>query len=69
MSSIGRWVLTPTGLDAAVHGDLFQFQLERRSFRDCLVVIVTLACPVPELRIFLEQELERFADDIGWVGQ
>jgi len=32
MSSVGRWVLTHTELEAAVHGLLFQFQLEGLSF-------------------------------------
>jgi len=34
MSSVGRWVLTHTELETAVHGFLFQFQLERVSFGD-----------------------------------
>ena len=33
MSSVGRWVLTHTELEAAVHVLLFQFELEGLSFR------------------------------------
>jgi hypothetical protein len=35
MSSVGRWALTHTELEAAVHGFLLEFQLEGVSFRGC----------------------------------
>ena len=43
MPSVGRWVLTHTELEAAVHGTLFQFQLNGFSFRDCSVIVGVLA--------------------------
>jgi hypothetical protein len=43
MSSGRRWVLTHVELEAAVHGVLFQFQLERLSFRAWFVITGVLA--------------------------
>jgi hypothetical protein len=36
MSSVGRWVLMHTELETAMHGFLFQFQLEGLFFRRCV---------------------------------
>ena len=37
MSSVGRWVLTYTELEAVVHGALLEFQLEGLSFQSCFM--------------------------------
>ena len=37
MSSVGRWVLTHTELEAVVHGALLEFLLDGLSFQSCFM--------------------------------
>ena len=61
MSSVGRWVLTHTELEPAVHAFLSQFQLERLSFRGWFRSFCLLARePGPELFILVADKFQGF---------
>ena len=63
MSSVGRWVLTHTELEPAVHAFLSQFQLERLVFLGWFGSFRVLARkPGLELFVFPMDELECFSD-------
>jgi len=64
MSSVGRWVLTHTELEPAVHAFLSQFQLERLSFRGWFRSFCLLARePGPELFILVADKFQGFGHD------
>src|SRR5260370_15244369 len=67
MSSVGRWVLTHTELAVTVHGLLLQFELNRFSLRDWLVIAFVLTCePGLELFVFAIEKFQRFRHDVRW---
>jgi hypothetical protein len=65
MSSVGRWVLAHTGLEAVFHGVLLQFQLERLSFRAlCVITVVFAWKPGLKLLIFVIDKFQGFSHNV-----
>jgi hypothetical protein len=68
MSSVRRWVLTHTELEAVAHGFLFQVQLKRLSFLAWVLIGAELACkPGLKFPVLAMQQFQDFADNVGWI--